>query len=240
MSVLVIEVGSGQIAAAVADRDGNSATQGSHGLTQHSPRAGWVEYSPDEIWRATLAASRTATEGVARDVIQGITITITNQGDTLLLWDRETLGSPRPAIAGSDCRATEVCARLRDAGHEDRVRELTELTLDPCLVGPKLSWLAEHEPNTWALVQDGRYAVGTVDSYLIARMTRGTWHVTDTTNATRTLLFDVERGEWSDELCALFGVPREALPDIAPTQSRLAVTDPRSFLGLEVSVSAIG
>ncbi len=116
---------------------------------------------------------------------------ITNQRETILLWDRETLGSPRRAIVWQDRRTADICTRLRDAGHEDRVTELTGLRLDPYFSGTKLMWLAENEPHTWALVESGRYAVGTVDSYLIARMTRGTWHVTDVSNACRTLLFDL-------------------------------------------------
>ena len=114
-----------------------------------------------------------------------------------MLWDRETLGSPRRAIVWQDRRTADICTRLRDAGHEDRITELTGLRLDPYFSATKLMWLAEHEPHTWALVESGRYAVGTVDSYLIARMTRGTWHVTDVSNACRTLLFDLSTGDWS-------------------------------------------
>ena len=143
-----------------------------------------------------------------------------------MLWDRETLGSPRRAIVWQDRRTADICDRLRDEGHEDRVAELTGLRLDPYFSGTKLMWLAEHEPHTWALVESGRYAVGTVDSYLIARMTRGTWHVTDVSNACRTLLFDLEAGDWSDELCELFGVPRDALPDLVPNWGEVAPTEP--------------
>ena len=100
-------------------------------------------------------------------------------------------------------------------------------------------WLAENEPHTWALVESGRYAVGTVDSYLIARMTRGTWHVTDVSNACRTLLFDLEAGDWSDELCELFGVPRDALPDLVPNWGEVAPTDPKVFLGLSLPIAGI-
>ena len=117
--------------------------------------------------------------------------------------------------------------------------ELTGLRLDPYFSGTKLVWLAENEPNTWALVESGRYAIGTVDSYLIARMTRGTWHVTDVSNACRTLLFDLERGDWSDELCALFGVPRDALPELVPNWGELATTDPKAFLGLDLPIAGI-
>ncbi len=156
-----------------------------------------------------------------------------------MLWDRETLGSPRRAIVWQDRRTADICSRMRDEGHEDRVSELTGLRLDPYFSGTKLVWLAENEPNTWALVESGRYAVGTVDSYLIARMTRGTWHVTDVSNASRTLLFDLERGDWSDELCGLFGVPRDALPDIVASWGEIARTDPKSFLGLDLAIAGI-
>ncbi len=100
-------------------------------------------------------------------------------------------------------------------------------------------WLAENEPHTWALVQSGRYAVGTVDSYLIARMTRGTWHVTDVSNACRTLLFDLAAGDWSDELCSLFGVPRDALPELVPNWGEIGSTDPKSFLDLSLPISGV-
>ena len=129
-----------------------------------------------------------------------------------MLWDRETLGSPRRAIVWQDRRTADICTRLRDDGHEDRVAELTGLRLDPYFSGTKLMWLAEHEPHTWALVESGRYAVGTVDSYLIARMTRGTWHVTDVSNAVAHPALRPRRaGDWSDELCsALRRTPRRA------------------------------
>ena len=156
-----------------------------------------------------------------------------------MLWDRETLGSPRRAIVWQDRRTASICTRLKDEGHEERVSELTGLRLDPYFSGTKLIWLAENEPSTWALVDEGRYAIGTVDSYLVARMTRGTWHVTDVSNACRTLLFDLEGGDWSDELCELFGVPRAALPEIVPNWGDLATTDPKSFLGLEIPVAGI-
>src|SRR5690606_28998414 len=111
--------------------------------------------------------------------------------------------------------------------------------LDPYFSGTKLAWLRENEPHTWALVESGRYAVGTVDSYLITRMTRGNWHVTDVSNASRTLLFDLGSGDWSDELCELFGVPRSALPEIVPSWGVVDTTDARSFCGLELPIAGI-
>ena len=192
-----------------------------------------MEHAPEEIWQATLEATREALDAGRRRA-SSQAVGITNQRETILLWDRETLGSPRRAIVWQDRRTADICARLRDEGHEERVTELTGLRLDPYFSGTKLMWLAEHEPHTWALVESGRYAVGTVDSYLIARMTRGTYHVTDVSNACRTLLFDLAAGDWSDELCALFGVPRDALPELVPNWGEIATTDPASFLDLSL------
>ena len=240
MSVLAIDAGTTGVTVVVVTPEGTIAAKGYQEFAQHFPHPGWVEHAPEEIWQATLEATRAAVkayEATGGPELQAIGIT--NQRETVLLWDRETLGSPRRAIVWQDRRTAEICTRLREAGHEDRVAALTGLRLDPYFSGTKLTWLAEHEPNTWALVHDGRYAVGTVDSYLITRMTRGTWHVTDVSNASRTLLFDLQTGDWSDELCDLFGVPRDALPDIVPSWGPIATSDPRSFAGLELPIAGI-
>jgi glycerol kinase len=237
MSVLAIDAGTTGVTALVVTGEGRIAARGYQEFAQHFPQPGWVEHAPDDIWDATLAATRTALEQV--DAAELRAVGITNQRETVLLWDRETLGSPRPAIVWQDRRTAAICERLRAEGHEERVTELTGLRLDPYFSGTKLTWLRENEPRTWALVEQGRYAVGTVDSYLVARMTRGTWHVTDVSNASRTLLLDLQTGQWSDELCALFGVPRDALPELVPNWGEIATTDPSSFCGLELPVTGM-
>ena len=237
MSVLAIDAGTTGVTVVVVTPDGTIASGGYQEFAQHFPRPGWVEHSPEEIWQATLEATRMALDGHDRDDLQAIGIT--NQRETVLLWDRETLGAPRRAIVWQDRRTSEICNQLREEGHEERVTALTGLRLDPYFSGTKLMWLAEHEPNTWALVESGRYAVGTVDSYLIARMTRGTWHVTDVSNASRTLLFDLEAGDWSDELCSLFGVPRDSLPEIVPSWGEITTSDPKSFCDLDLPIAGI-
>jgi glycerol kinase len=237
MSVLAIDAGTTGVTALVVEQDGSIAARGYQEFGQHFPKPGWVEHSPEEIWQATLEATRAALKGYAAGELRAVGIT--NQRETVLLWDRETLGSPRRAIVWQDRRTSELCTRLRDGGHEQRVAELTGLRLDPYFSGTKLMWLAENEPHTWALVESGRYAIGTVDSYLIARMTRGTYHVTDVSNACRTLLFDLAAGDWSEELCGLFGVPRDALPELVPSWGQIASTDPKSFLGLSLPISGI-
>ncbi|MQW76500.1 glycerol kinase GlpK [Nocardioides sp. dk4132] len=237
MSVLAIDAGTTGVTAVVVTPEGGVEASASQEFRQHFPRPGWVEHAPEEIWQATLEAVREVLTRVDRSALTAVGIT--NQRETVLLWDRDTLGSPRRAIVWQDRRTADVCVRLREAGHEDRVRELTGLRLDPYFSATKLAWLAEHEPHTWALVESGRYAIGTVDSYLIARMTRGLHHVTDISNASRTLLLDLEAGTWSKELCELFGVPDDALPELVPNWGEVAVTDPRTFLDLSLPIAGI-
>jgi glycerol kinase len=237
MSVLAVDAGTTGVTALIVTAEGTIAATGYQEFKQHFPRPGWVEHSPEEIWQATIEACKAAIAQYDGPPLKAVGIT--NQRETVVLWDRETLGSPRRAIVWQDRRTAEICDQLRDAGHEERVSELTGLRLDPYFSGTKLRWIAEHEPHTWALVEEGRYAIGTVDSYLVARMTRGTWHITDVSNACRTLLFDLASGDWSDELCELFEVPRSALPELVANWGELATTDPQSFLGLELPVAGI-
>lgn len=236
MSILAIDAGTTGVTALVVTPEGTIAARGYQEFAQHFPRPGWVEHTPEEIWQATLEATRLVLGSWDGD-LRGVGLT--NQRETIMLWDRETLGSPRRAIVWQDRRSADIRNDLREAGHENRVRELTGLRLDPYFSATKLRWLAEHEPNTWALVESGRYAVGTVDSYLIARMTRGTWHVTDVSNASRTLLFDLTTGAWSSELCDLFGIPEDSLPELVPNWGEVATTDPKSFCGLSLPIAGI-
>lgn len=237
MNVLAIDAGTTGVTALLVSPEGRIEAKGYQEFAQHFPQAGWVEHAPEEIWQATLEAVRAVLKKTDPEKISGIGIT--NQRETIVLWDRETLGSPRRAIVWQDRRSADICSRMREEGHEERVSELTGLRLDPYFSATKLAWLAETEPHTWALVQSGRYAVGTVDSYLIARMTRGVEHVTDVSNACRTLLFDLEQGTWSEELCELFDVPQDALPELVPNWGEVAVTDPKTFLDLSLPIAGI-
>ena len=220
--------------------DGRVAVKGYQEFPQHFPADGWVEHEPDEIWAATLAAVGSAlAQAEAEHVPAPVCVGVTNQRETVVLWDRETLGAARPAIVWQDRRTAAICDELRDAGHEPRVHELTGLRLDPYFSATKLAWLAANDRHVWAGVQAGRVAVGTVDSYLVARMTRGVHHVTDPSNASRTLLFDLRAGAWSDELCELFGVPVDALPEVVPSYGVIGRTDPTVFAGLDLPVAGI-
>jgi glycerol kinase len=234
VSVLAIDVGTTGVTALVVAEDGAVVSRGYQEFPQHFPQPGWVEHEPEEIWVSTLRACREALRGQ-----QVRAVGITNQRETAVVWDRQRLSAPRRAIVWQDRRTTHLCEHLREAGHEPRVAELTGLRLDPYFTATKLAWLSRHDRATWKGVTEGALAVGTVDSYVVARLTGGTRHVTDASNASRTLLYDLRAGQWSEELCGLFGVPLSALPEVVPSWGEIARTDPESFLGLDVPISGI-
>jgi glycerol kinase len=246
MSVLAIDAGTTGVTALVVTPDGTLAGRGYQEFRQYYPAPGWVEHLPEGIWQATLSACREALDAAgtggppasgAADPVQ--CVGVTNQRETAVLWDRTTLAAPCRAIVWQDRRTAQLCTRLRDAGHEPRVTELTGLRLDPYFTATKLSWIADHDDRTWEGVRDGSVAVGTVDSYLVARLTGGRSHVTDASNASRTLLFDIRLGQWSAELCDLLHVPTAALPEVVPSSGIAGHTDPAAFLGLSVPVAGI-
>src|SRR5687767_13251658 len=234
MPVLAIDAGTTGVTALVVGEQGDVLARGYREFAQLFPRPGWVEHEPDDIWTATVAACR---EALAGSDVEPTCIGITDQRETAVVWDRRTLRSPRPAIVWQDRRTTGTCDRLRS--DESPVSQLTCMSRDPYFTGTKFAWLAKHEPQLWSGVRDGALALGTVDSYVIARLTGGTAHVTDPSNASRTLLYDLEKGAWSDELCDLFDVPRAALPEVVPSSGVVGTTDPDTFLGLSLPVAGI-
>src|SRR5215472_12431266 len=242
MSVLAIDAGTTGVTALIVTADGAIAGRGYQEFRQYFPQPGWVEHLPEGIWQATLTACAQALDsaGLGRGGASGITsIGITDQRETAVIWDRTTLAAPRRAIVWQDRRTAAICDQMREAGNEPRVAAVTGLRLDPYFTATKLTWLSRNEPSMWAGVEDGSLAIGTVDAYLIARLTGGRRHVTDASNASRTLLFDIAAGQWSAEMCALFGVPPHALPEVVPSTAVVAHTDPDAFLGLSVPVAGI-
>jgi glycerol kinase len=237
MSVLAIDAGTTGVTALIVADDGMVAGRGYQEFRQYFPQPGWVEHLPDSIWHATLAACRQALSTAGNQALA--CVGVTNQRETAVLWDRTTLAAPHRAIVWQDRRTAAICAEFQEAGHEPRVAELTGLRIDPYFTATKLTWLARHEPTVWAGVADGSVAVGTVDSYLIARLTGGRRHICDASNASRTLLFDIAEGQWSAELCELFGVPPHALPEVVPSTGVVGHTDPEAFLGLSLPVAGI-
>jgi glycerol kinase len=200
-------------------------------LPQIYPAPGWVEHDPDEIWSATIATVREAmakTGAQARDIAG---IGIANQRETTILWDRASGQPIHNAVVWQDRRTAELCGRLREAGHEPEVAARAGLLLDPYFSATKIHWLLDNVEGARAAAQAGRLAFGTVDSFLLWRLTGGQTHATDATNAARTLLFDIARGEWDARLCEIFGVPSALLPPACDCAHDFGSTLPALFGG---------
>jgi len=236
MSVLAIDAGTTGVTALVVGHDGSIRSRGYQEFPQHFPNDGWVEHEPEEIWQATLTAVRQAIDG-SDDAPTALGIT--NQRETVVFWDRETLGSARRAIVWQDRRTAGICEQLRADRVEPEVQAITGLRLDPYFSASKLVWVRHNDAGTWNGITTGRVAIGTVDSYLIARLTRGLHHVTDASNASRTLLLDLATGTWSSRMCDLFEIPVEALPEVVPSWGVIGRTDPATFLGLELPIAGV-
>jgi glycerol kinase len=236
--VVAIDAGTTGVRSFVVGDDGVPRGRAYREFPQHFPRPGRVEHDADDIWRVTV---ETLAE-VARDANdRGDTIAaigITNQRETVVVWDRRT-GAPRSrAIVWQDRRTADRCDELRAAGLEPMIRRATGLVLDPYFSASKLSWLL-HEGGVEA---DDDLLFGTVDAWVLWKLTGGPdggVHATDPSNASRTMLYDIGAGAWSDELCSLFDVPRRCLPEVAPSSGRFGVTDPAAAAGLRVAVSGI-
>jgi glycerol kinase len=191
-------------------------------LPQHYPRPGWVEHRGEEIWRTTLQAIDRALPPAARRRVAAIGLT--NQRETTLVWDRHTSRPAAPAIVWQDRRTAERCAALRRQGREPEVRRRTGLRLDPYFSATKLEWLLRRSPALAARGRRGDIAFGTVDSWLLWRLTGGLVHATDPTNASRTLLYHLRRRRWDPELLALFDVPGALLPEVRPSSGPFGLT----------------
>jgi glycerol kinase len=219
-SILALDQGTTGSTALVIAQDGRVIGRGYREFAQHFPRPGWVEHDPEEILRVTLAAARDAI-ATARERPAGLGIT--NQRETVVLWDRRTLSPVGPAIVWQDRRTADRCAELKADGLEAMVRDRTGLVLDPYFSATKLEWMLRR------LESKSQLAFGTIDSWLIARLTGGRVHVTDHTNASRTLLYNLERQSWDSELLELFGVPTEILPTLVTSSGVVGETDQQHF-----------
>jgi glycerol kinase len=198
-------------------------------LRQIYPAPGLVEHDPEEIWAATVATVRDvmAQAGLAANDIAGIGIA--SQRETTVIWDRVTGRPIHNAIVWQDRRTADRCDALRRAGHEPEIAAMTGLLLDPYFSASKIAWLLDHIDGARALADLGRLAFGTIDSFLLWRLTGGKAHATDASNAARTLLFDIGRGQWDEELCRLFGVPPSLLPRVRDNACEFGVTDAALF-----------
>ncbi|MGH6717957.1 MAG: glycerol kinase GlpK [Alphaproteobacteria bacterium] len=212
--VLAVDQGTTSTRAIVFDRDGRPLGQAQRALPQLYPEPGWVEHDPEAIWRATLATAQGALADAGLDAAGVAALGLTNQRETTLVRERATGRPIHHAIVWQDRRTADVCDRLRADGAEPMVQARTGLVLDPYFSATKIAWLLDHVPGARAAAQRGELAFGTIDSFLVWRLTGGARHATDATNAARTLLFDITRQDWDDDLLRLFRVPRAILPEV--------------------------
>ncbi|RMF11799.1 MAG: glycerol kinase [Alphaproteobacteria bacterium] len=234
-TLLSIDAGTTSTRALVFDLAGGIRGQGQKELTQFFPAPGWVEHDASEIWARTADVVRTALEMAGQ---MPAAIGITNQRETCLLWDADSGMPLAPAIVWQDRRTTDLCRRLRQEGLESEVRARTGLLLDPYFSATKLAWLLDNTDGARALAARGRLRAGTIDSWLVWRLTGGRVHATDATNASRTMLFNIHDGGWDPWLLDLFGVPADILPEVRDCAGHFGVTDPTLF-GAEIPITGI-
>ena len=236
--VLAIDQGTTSSRAIVFRSDISIAATAQAEFPQHFPASGWVEHEPEDIWTSTIATCREAlnkADVTAKDIAA---IGITNQRETTVVWDRATGTAVHRAIVWQDRRTADICAKLKSEGHEPAISAKTGLIIDPYFSGTKVAWILDHVPGARARAERGELMFGTVDCYLLWRLTGGKVHATDATNASRTLLFNIHTGKWDDELLKILRVPRSMLPEVKDSSHHFGDSVPELFGGA-IAISGI-
>ena len=244
--ILAIDQGTTSSRAILFDGDMRIKSVGQEEFPQHFPRSGWVEHDPEDLWQSSLRSIKAAVAraGIGAQEIAGIGIT--NQRETTVVWDRKTGAPVYNAIVWQDRRTAGRCSELREAGHEALIRTRTGLLLDPYFSGTKLAWILDHVEGARERAEAGELAFGTVDSWLIWKLTGGRVHASDATNASRTMLYNIVDGAWDAEICALLDVPMAMLPEVRDCAGDFGTTDllgaPLPILGVagDQQAAAIG
>ncbi|MGE5526182.1 MAG: FGGY family carbohydrate kinase, partial [Rhodospirillaceae bacterium] len=236
--LLALDQGTTSSRAIVFDERGTVRGLAQKEYTQHYPRPGWVEHDPEEIWRSQLACARAALKraGVKGEHVAGLGIA--NQRETTILWERRTGKPVCNAIVWQDRRTAARCESLNREGHAEDVRKKTGLVIDPYFSATKIAWMLDSVRGLRARAERGELAFGTVDAWLVWKLTGGALHLTDVTNASRTLLYDIHSGAWDDELLRLFRVPAALLPRVVASAAPYGTTI-RALLGAEIPIAGI-
>jgi glycerol kinase len=229
--VLAIDQGTTSTRAILFRADTSVAAVAQQEFPQHFPANGEVEHEPDDLWRTTVETCRGAMRQAGAGPQDIVAIGIANQRETTLLWERSTGRPVHRALVWQDRRTADLCAQLKAAGHEELFAAKTGLLLDPYFSGTKLAWLLSNVSGAAEQAARGELAFGTVDTYLLWRLTGGKVHATDATNASRTLLFDIRDGRWDDQLLKILNVPRSVLPDVLDSSAAFGTTDPEILGG---------
>ena len=236
--VLALDQGTTSSRAIVFDEHGAAVAAAQREFEQHFPQPGWVEHDPKEIYRTQRETAREAVRKAGVPLRELMAVGITNQRETTILWDRQTGEPLHRAIVWQDRRTAALCDELRAAGAESLVRERTGLVIDPYFSGTKLAWLLDNIPGARGRAERGELAFGTVDTWLVWQLTGDRTHVTDVTNASRTMLFNIHMNDWDEELLQLLGVPRAILPEVHPSAHAFG-TLPASLLGEPLIIGGI-
>ena len=236
--ILAIDQGTTTSRALIVDPEGRITGIGRVPFAQHFPQPGWVEHDPEEIWESTRDAIAAALSAAAVEIGEIAALGITNQRETVCVWDRTTSEPLGPAIVWQDRRTAAICDELREAGVEPLFKERTGLRLDPYFSATKLVWIFREDAELFRSARSGGIAAGTIDSWLIWKLTGGREHVTDYTNASRTLLFNTESRQWDRDLLARLEIPAEILPTALPSQSPFGVSDV-AVLGAEIPILGV-
>jgi glycerol kinase len=236
--VLAIDQGTTSTRAILFDGDLKRVATAQEEFAQHFPASGWVEHDPDDLWATTAGTCRAVIERAGVSVDEIAAIGITNQRETTLVWDKTTGVPIHNAIVWQDRRTAAFCKSLQDAGHLEMVNERTGLLLDPYFSATKVKWLLDNVEGARARADAGELLFGTVDSFLIWKLTGGAVHATDATNAARTMLYDIRKGRWSQTICTLMGIPMSMLPQVRDSAADFGVTRPELF-GREIPILGV-
>jgi glycerol kinase len=237
--ILAVDQGTTGTTCLVVDEDLRIRGRAYRELTQHFPRPGWVEHDASEIWTAQISVAVEAL-GKARIGPKDVAaVGITNQRETAVVWDRQTGEPVCKAIVWQDRRTAPFCDRLRADGHEKLIRDKTGLVIDAYFSGSKVAWILDNVPGARDKAEAGKLAFGTIDTWLVWKLTDGKLHVTDSSNASRTMLYDIHRLDWDLELLDRLDIPTEVLPGVMASSGTFGMTDPERFLGTRVPISGI-
>ncbi len=237
-ALLALDQGTTSTRAILFDLDGHKLAMAQRELQQYFPQDGWVEHEPEEIWQASLAVCRQVIEQAGLTAVDVLAMGITNQRETTVLWDKASGRALHRAIVWQDRRTAARCAELKAAGWEEVIQARTGLLLDPYFSATKLEWLLDHIPQARERAARGELAFGTIDSWLLWNLSGGQVHATDASNASRTMLFDIERQAWDEELLALFRIPAALLPQVCDSSHLYAQTR-ADHLGAPIAIAGI-
>ncbi|MCE2613238.1 glycerol kinase GlpK [Flavobacteriaceae bacterium D16] len=236
--ILALDQGTTSCRAVVFDKNGQIISTAQEEFTQHFPNPGWVEHDPQEIWETQSNMARKALAKMGINPSQIVGLGITNQRETVVLWDKKTGQPIYPAIVWQDKRTSDYCDELKSQGYEDMIRKKTGLVIDAYFSGTKVKWILDHVEGAREKARSGQLLMGTIDTWLIWNMTQGAKHITDVTNACRTLFFNINTLDWDDEILELMDVPKQMLPQVHQS-SEIYGKSSEAFLGEAVPISGI-